>query len=228
MYRQVFEGNSRWYSAAPALGAGLYITFFFLGGITRNILKIAGLALVGVLVAGPVSAQQPPPAPQPPPAKFGFVVSGAREFGGDDVATVLFSNGDTQDVKAGQGLGVDAGVYYRFAESPFSVRGTVGFKFVTTQAENADINMRRIPLQLVGSYHLDNGARLGVGVVRHNGIKFDADGIGDNLDFDDATGYTIEAGWKWVLLSYTGMDYTDEFGQDYSADSFGVKMVMEF
>ncbi len=144
------------------------------------------------------------------------------------MATVLFINGDTQDVKAGQGLGVDAGVYYRFAESPFPVRGTVGFKFVTTQAENADINMRRIPLQLIGSYHLDNGARMGVGVVRHNGVKFDADGIGTNIDFDDATGYTIELGWKWILLSYTGMDYTDDAGNDYSADNFGLKLIAEF
>lgn len=194
----------------------------------RSILKIASLALAGGLVAGPAQAQQPPQAPQPQPGKFGFVLGGALEFGGDDVATVLFTNGDTQDVKAGQGLGVDAGVYYRFAESPFSVRGTVGFKFVTTQAENADINMRRIPLQLIGSYHLDNGARMGVGVVRHNGVKFDADGIGTNIDFDDATGYTIELGWKWILLSYTGMDYTDDAGNDYSADNFGLKLIAEF
>lgn len=194
----------------------------------RNILKIAGLALAGGLLARPALAQQPPQAPQPQPAKFGFVLAGALEFGGDDVATVLFTNGDTQDLKAGQGLGVDAGVYYRFAESPFSVRGTIGYKFVTTQAENADINMRRIPLQLIGSYHLDNGARMGVGVVRHNGVKFDADGIGTNIDFDDATGYTIELGWKWILLSYTGMDYTDEAGNDYNADNFGLKLIAEF
>ncbi|PPE73772.1 hypothetical protein C3942_10185 [Solimonas fluminis] len=198
----------------------------------RNILKTAGLALACGLVAGPALAQRPPsppPAPAAPqPGGFGFVLGGSLEFGGDDVATVLFTNGEEQDVKAGQGLGVDAGVYCRFAGAPFSLRGTVGFKYVTTQAENADINMRRVPLQLVGSYHLDGGARMGLGLVRHNGVKFDADGIGEDIEFDDATGYTVEIGWKWILLSYTGIEYTDEFGNDYSGDSFGLKLIAEF
>lgn len=197
-----------------------------------NILKTAGLALGCGLVTGPALAQRPPSplqaSPAPQPGGFGFVLGGSLEFGGDDVATVLFTNGEEQDVKAGQGLGVDAGVYYRFAGAPFSLRGTVGFKYVTTQAENADINMRRVPLQLVGSYHLDGGARMGLGLVRHNGVKFDADGIGEDIEFDDATGYTVEIGWKWILLSYTGIEYTDDLGIDYSGDNFGLKLIAEF
>jgi hypothetical protein len=188
----------------------------------RKILKTAGLACGLMLAAGPALAEGAQPG------HFGFVLGGALEFGGDDVAEVLFTNGDSQDVKAGQGVSVDVGAHYRFADSPVSIRGTIGYKYVTTQAENADINMSRVPLQLIGSYHLENGARVGAGVVRHNSVRFDADGLGPDIDFDDATGFTVEAGWKWFLLSYTGMDYEDDAGNEYSADNFGVKLIWEF
>jgi len=190
----------------------------------RKILKAAGaVAACGLAVAAcPVFADAGHPA------RFGFVIDGALEFGGDEVATVVFEDGDTQDVKAGQGVGVDVGLYYRLADSPLSIRGTVGYKYVSTQAENADIHMSRVPLQLIASYHLPDGARFGAGIVRHNSIRFDADDLGPDLDFEDATGFTAEVGWKWFLLSYTGMDYTDEFGVEYSADNFGVKFIGEF
>jgi hypothetical protein len=122
-------------------------------------------------------------------ARFGWVLAGGGDFGGDDVATVSFENGDTQDVKAGQGLWVGVGGYYKPEYlSPYSIRATVGFKYTTTKASNADINLSRVPLELIGSYQFPNGTRLGAGPVPNTNVKLDGDGYFEDVDFDDATG----------------------------------------
>ena len=159
---------------------------------------------------------------------LGFVFEADLEFGGDDLATLSFTDGSTQDVKAGQGVTLALGGHYRWADSPFSMRGTVGYKYVTTAASNADISVGRTVIEVVGNYLWDNGWWIGGGITHHSSIKFDADGFGPNINFDDATGPTFEAGWRWIALCYTKLDYKDEFGGKWDASSVGLKLTSKF
>lgn len=162
-------------------------------------------------------------------SRFGFMVGGDFEFGGDAVATVAYTDGDTQDVDAGQGITLGGGVYWRqYQEQGIEVRAKLGYKFVTTAATNADITLSRIVSELTSGYRFGNGIWVGGGLVHHSNIKFDADGFGDNIDFDNATGYTIEVGWRWISATYTGMDYKDTFGNEYDAGNFGVSFNWQF
>jgi hypothetical protein len=162
-------------------------------------------------------------------ARFGFLVEADIEYGGDDIITVSFTDGTDQDIKAGQGATVAAGGYFKPHESsPFSVRGTVGYKFVTTAASNADIGIDRTVFELVGNYEWPSGFWLGAGLTQHTGIELDGDGFGPNVDFDDATGFTAEVGWKWLSLSYTAIDYKDEFGGEWDAGSVGLALAWRF
>lgn len=155
--------------------------------------------------------------------RVGVTLEGALEFGGDDVATVFYTNGDSQDVQAGQGVTVAIGGHFRPAEtSPFELRATVGYKFVSTMASNADIGMDRVTWKLIGSVRNENGFWIGAGPVRHTNIQFDAAGLGPNVSFDDATGVAVEAGWRFLALSYTNIDYIDEFGGSYDASNIGL------
>lgn len=168
-------------------------------------------------------------ADAPSGAKFGFLVEGDIEYGGDDILTVSFTNGSSQDIKLGQGATLAVGGYFKpNASSPFSVRGTVGYKFVTTAASNADIGIDRIVYELVGNYEWPSGFRVGAGLTQHTGIKLDGDGFGPNVEFDDATGVTAEFGWKWISLSYTAIDYKDEFGGKWDAGSVGLALAWRF
>jgi hypothetical protein len=191
---------------------------------------LRAVAILGIGSLIPLSASAEMGAPGPSGADFGWVLAGGGEFGGDDVATVSFENGDKQDIKAGQGLWVGVGGYYKPEYlSPYSVRATVGFKYTTTKASNADIDLSRVPLELIGSYQFPNGTRLGAGLVHHTNVKLDGDGYFEDVDFDDATGFKLEAGWKWIVVSYTNLDYkASDFDDKVDASSFGVSFIGEF
>ena len=159
---------------------------------------------------------------------LGFAIEADLEYGGDDLATLEFTDGSSQDIKAGQGVTIALGGHYRAAESPFSVRGTVGYKYVTTKASNADISVGRTVIEFVGNYLWDNGWWVGGGITHHSSIKFDADGYARNVNFDDATGPTLEVGWRWIALTYTDLDYKDPNGGKWDASSVGLKLTNKF
>jgi len=159
---------------------------------------------------------------------LGFVFEADLEYGGDDLATISFIDGSSQDIMAGQGLTLALGGHYRAVGSPLSLRGTVGYKYVTTKATNADISVGRTVIEVVGNYLWPTDWWVGAGVTHHSSIKFDADGFGSDVSFDDATGPTVEVGWRWIALSYTQLEYQDRFGNDWDASSVGLTLTSKF
>ena len=92
-----------------------------------------------------------------PVKRGGFLGQLDLDFGGDDVATLAFTNGESQNVKAGQGMAFGIGGWFRPVESvPFELQGILGYKVVFTAADNADIKMTRTTLQLNGIYRFAN------------------------------------------------------------------------
>ncbi|HEU0013319.1 MAG TPA: hypothetical protein VFQ45_06520 [Longimicrobium sp.] len=196
--------------------------------------RIHRLAVVAALAAAPAAAQTlevPAPAEAPPrPARLvKAFFEAVGEFGGETVATVGFEDGSTQDVNTGQGLTVSGGAIVRpSAGSPLALRGSVGFKFVGTKADNANIFLTRIPVEIVASYDLPSDLWVGAGYTRHTFTKFHGDEFGPDLAFEDGNGATVEFGWRWIGVSYTSMRYTDEHGAEYNASVFGFVLTSAF
>lgn len=160
--------------------------------------------------------------------RFGVLLDGALEFGGDSVATVSFTDGSTQEVRSGQGVTLSGGLYFR-PLSVVDIRATAGYKLVTTKASNADITLTRYVLKLTADYLLPGGFRIGGGPVQHMNIQFDGGGIGPSAEFDNAIGYVAQLGWKWLAVSYTGMKYQPSNStQKIDANSFGAAFSWEF
>jgi len=195
-----------------------------------NSRAIAGLLFAAAIAAAPTAyAQRAHTAPGVSGKRVGFEVQTDLDFGGDDLATVSFTNGKTQDVKAGQGVVVSAGVHFRPVDTtPFDMQVLVGYKYVTTAASNADINVSRVVLQLLGDYQFSNGVYLGGGLVQHSGTKLDGDGFFRNIDFDDSTGFVLESGWRWVGLHYTNIKYSNRFAKDIDASHVGLRVTFRF
>lgn len=192
----------------------------------RAPIAVAGLLL---LAAADVTAQAPTP-PSAAPAKsgptLGFALDGTLEFGGDDFLEVVFTTGSTQKIKAGQGGTIAIGGILRpNAASPLSLRGTIGFKYVTTAADNANIMFTRIPLELVGGYDFANHMRVGAGLSYHMNNKFNGDGFVPDVTFDPTAGFTAEIGYKAVALTYTVLNYKADNGESIDGGSIGVQFL---
>jgi hypothetical protein len=173
--------------------------------------------------------------------RFGLLVEADLELGGDDLATVTFPDGDTQDVTTGDGLTLAFGGYVRpFAASPFSVRATAGYKFAAPTENDCDcgcgcdfdsdfdsdfdpgVEIERWVFETVANYTWSSGFWIGAGVTHHAGIEFQGSSFAPSLEFDDATGPTVEVGWKWIALSYTDLEYTDNLGSKWDSESYGL------
>lgn len=156
-------------------------------------------------------------------AGLNWFVEAGFEFGGDDVAKVIFTNGDDQDLEAGQGLFLAGGAHYRpAATSPWDFTASLGYKFATTAADNADIGIDRITLELFANYDLSNEWFVGVGLINHSGIELDGDGFFQDVEFDNATGIGFKIGWRYISLTYKDISYEVKNGGGAEADASNI------
>ena len=156
-----------------------------------------------------------------------FLVKGALEMGGDEVAEVYFTNGETQSVKAGQGASIAIGGEFQMPRvEKLLFHATVGFKYVTTQADNAHIRLTRVPIQLTANWMATKKLRLGAGFATHQAIRFKADGIMQDITFEGASGPTFEVAYTGIGLTYTAITYKDQYKQSYSANAIGLSFTL--
>lgn len=152
-----------------------------------------------------------------------FLITVAGEFGGDPIATIYFDDGSEQAIKAGQGGSIGVGGQLKFAGlEQLLLRATVGFKYLTTKADNVHVRLTRIPLHLTANWMATDKLRFGAGLVTHRNIRFNTDGLAGNYKFPAATGPIFEASYVGIGLSYTIMKYKDQFDNSYSANAFGI------
>ena len=152
-----------------------------------------------------------------------LLVAGALEMGGDKIAEIYFTNGESQGVRAGQGgsLAVGGQLQIPGAEK-WLLRSTVGFKYVTTAADNVHIRLTRVPIVVSGNYMVLPKLRVGAGLSMHTGIRFKTDGLGEDYKFKGASGPTFEVAYAGIGLTYTAMKYKDQENVSYSANAIGL------
>jgi hypothetical protein len=152
-----------------------------------------------------------------------LLLGAAFEFGGDDLATVYFADGSTQSINAGRGGTVFAGGQIQLHKTKkVHLRTSLGIKYVTTKATNANIRLTRIPIQVSVNYVPVKKLRIGAGLVTHQAIKLNFDGLGDNAKFRSVPGPIFEVGYGLVGLSYTLMTYKDKNSISYRANTIGI------
>lgn len=177
-----------------------------------------------ILVSTNVFSQE---AEKPVIAKF--LIEGGVEFGGDEILKVFFTNGGDQSVRAGQGGFLAAGGQLEFMKvKNLLVRASIGIKYNTTAAENANIRLTRVPINLIPYWKIKNDFRVGIGVTTHQNVRFRGDGFVSDIDFTSSMGPRIELGYKWIALTYTGLTYTAETKEELSASSIGLSISFVF
>ena len=157
------------------------------------------------------------------------LLEGSFEFGGDNIATVYYRHGYSQDIRAGQGGTISVGLHYRIPNSPWDFAGSFGYKFMRTASYDAHLGIDRFVFKLTGTCDLGNDFWLNFGPVLHTNTKFDGDGYVPDIKFNDAVGGTVGIGWRWVGITYTNIKYhSDDIVGSVDGSSGGVTFIWKF
>lgn len=114
--------------------------------------------------------------------------------GGDTLASVVFTDGSTQDIKAGGLVHLFGGVEFR-ASQQVTMQVNVGYQVDDTGgASNGSLRFSRYPIEALVHYQLNPNFRLGGGARFVNSPKVAGSGVlsGINLEFDNTTGVVVE------------------------------------
>ena len=187
----------------------------------RRLLAFVALAVISTPLAaqknGVLSGEGAGPAGV---HRFAWLLDGTFEFGGDELLEITFTDGSKQTIYAGQGGTGNVGVEFRGQR--LGLRATVGFKFTSTAADNANIMFTRVPLRATVNYYPNPDWRVAAGPVMHTAVEFDGDGFTPNVTFDNAVGFTAEVGWRWLSATYTSLSYSVDGGSSINASAIGV------
>jgi len=191
--------------------------------------RFVGRALGGLLVIALPLGAQAQGFPQPSASgHFGPVAEVAAEFGGDDAIEVFYRNGDRQTIRAGQGVTLSGGLHYQLPATPLDIAATVGYKFVRTSDYHTDLGIYRVVFKVTGTYELPRHFWVDAGPVWHTAVRLNGDGYVPDVDFDDAFGGTVGAGWRWFGLTYTFIKYKSPATGEVSADNVGITAAFKF
>jgi hypothetical protein len=152
---------------------------------------------------------------------LGFVLEADAEFGGNKVLDTLYSNGYeelAQAVPVGQGATLALGAHYKLPDLPIDFAATVGYKYLFST--ETGVNMSRVVAKLTGTYQLPLNFWLDAGPVWHTDTTLR--GTSYDINFGDAVGVTIGAGWQWIGVSYTNIKYSSAQTGDVDGSNFGI------
>jgi hypothetical protein len=114
--------------------------------------------------------------------------------GGDTLASVVFTDGSSQDIKAGGLVHLFGGVEFR-ASQQVTMQVNVGYQVDDTGgASNGSLRFSRYPIEALAHVQLNPNFRLGGGVRFVNSPKVAGSGVlsGVNLEFDNTVGAVVE------------------------------------
>lgn len=158
-----------------------------------------------------------------------FLIESGIEYGGDEILQVFFTNGGKQNMRAGQGGFIAFGSQLKFSNvKQLMLRASIGIKYNTTAAENANIRLTRLPIHLTPFWNINNDFRLGIGVTSHLSPRLKGDGFVPDVDYTSSVGPRFEFGYKSFALTYTAIKYEDQLGESFSASSFGASIHFTF
>lgn len=196
-------------------------------GLTMNKTLLASLLLASFVANAETSPQNT--------SQTKGILGGGFAFGGDTlIEDIEFTNGDSEDVKAGDGFWIEAGFKTQF--ETFALKGTLGYKTGGVFARNGDATFSHFPLTFVGSVNNGNH-NFGLGVTHHLSPELDIDlpYVYGSVDADNATGFVLEYEYdfgNWALGGrYTNIEYTFSEGgysEDYDGSNVGVFAIWYF
>ena len=145
---------------------------------------VVAFALAALFVVPPLSGA----------AEIRPVFVAGYDTGGDKLVTVTFTNGDTESIRANEGLYVGGGISVLNDDKDIQFVGTVNYKYQSVSADNGDITWTRIPIDTLLFYRWQK-VRVGGGLTFQLSPKLKGSGAAGNINtnVDNAVGLLLQA-----------------------------------
>jgi|GEM_PF-979543 len=166
-------------------------------------------------------------------------IGAGYETGGDDLIFVSFTNGDSEELKAGQGLSFTVGADFPLPHE-LMIRATFGHRFDSIDAENGDAEFSINAINLIAYKFLSTHHGLGLGIAEHSSVEascnFDEICSG-SIKYDNATGLIVEYLYDakrtdqtsyTIGVRYTQIDYSFSGFPDTNGNSIGINIGAKF
>jgi hypothetical protein len=133
------------------------------------------------------------------------LIGAAFTTGGDKLATLVYSDGTTNSVRAGNLLYMYGGLEVRPAESPFAFQGTIGYHFDNAAASNGDLRFERFPVEGTVLWRPDPHFRIGAGIRYSMSARLTSSGAASlgNYDFDSQLAPLVQ--FEYLFNEHMGL-----------------------
>lgn len=150
--------------------------------------------------------------------------------GGETLVTVVYTNGERDNIKANRGVFLGAGVSIVNDAKDIETELALSYKFDDVYGSNGDVTWSRWPLDALVFYRWPT-VRVGGGLTYHLSPDLGGSGVASGLsaDFKNSLGYIVQTDWRITEklslgLRYTILDYKLQ-GTNTKIDSNGVGIV---
>jgi len=203
-----------------------------------KVAAVVALALGALLGAANARAQM-----ASAPNEFQLALTAGLTGGGDKLATATFSDGTTQSIRAGGLVQLGIGFLWQPVAAPVALQTTFNYHVDSVSAANGDLRFSRYPIEVLGYYTGLGSWRFGGGArfVLSPSLKVDVPNDNTTVDFEDAVGAVVEAGYRFgpsvvVNLRYTAERYklksidgaSVSAADSVSGESIGLNVVFSF
>lgn len=186
--------------------------------------------LIGAALAASTLAAQAADAGPAVRPLVGFGVT----FGGDTLATVQYSDGTTDSIKAGGLAHLYAGAEFKVG-TEMAIQATIGYHVDDTRSSsNGSLRFSRYPVDLIALYSVNERVRLGAGAQIVSSAKLAGSGVASAVavDFQSSTGPLVEAEYLFTpslgaKLRYVSHKYKPK-GSGISVDGNHVGVMLGY
>ena len=164
------------------------------------------------------------------------VVKTGYDFSGDPIFSTRFTNGETDRIRANEGLILGGGIIFINDAKTIETELTLSWKFQDLNASNGGARWRRYPLEIL-IFRRRTSIRFGGGFTYHLNPRLEGDGILSNvvdLEFKDALGVVVAADYLLtervsVGIRYTWLEYEQQAsGIEHQSNGGGVGLAIRF
>lgn len=153
---------------------------------------------------------------------FKFVLGAGLTGGGATLANVTYTNGDTDNIKAGGLVMLYGGVETRVGDL-VRLQATFGYHIDDTNASNGRVRFSRYPIDVLALYPVSDKVRLGAGAQFVQNPKLKGSGVasGVNQEYKSTVGFILEG--EYLFTPAIGLKLRG-VSEKYEESNTGVKV----